>query len=422
MEIDEELLCQDLIYTANALRSTNSMQFILRNLDSFKYLNYSFYMNFNKIIFTPEIMKNDDELIRAFAKKTNNALAKLTRFMNNNETILTNMTSNFIQMNKDMDFKYYKYPISRKIYSVKEFEELILSYFATYGDRIYNIVKRYFDERRIQTGNQDADPGISGYSTWLQWLESGYVFSNYSRFNINNAGTICHELGHAIDSETFYFPQQKFIPSYSDALLELSSTAYELGFVDYLEKNHIDIYGAQMYFNTTMQMALEFIEDLNKIQKFKKLYVLDAGYVIEGEDHETLQEMAEELVREYKANRRKLVGHDPETDEKRKELYEKLCEDLDTVDEIGNDLCYNMRFDLIYGLGYYMSLHLGLIRESSIKDFNRILNNICTSRKEITLEQAINMMGISVDEFTSGKLIQPKLEENCLALKKRFKY
>ena len=42
------------------------------------------------------------------------------------------------------------------------------------------------------------------------------------------------------------------------------------------------------------------------------------------------------------------------------------------------------------------------------------------SRGELTSKQSIEGLGINFDEFVDGKIITPKIEENTLALKKRF--
>ena len=43
-----------------------------------------------------------------------------------------------------------------------------------------------------------------------------------------------------------------------------------------------------------------------------------------------------------------------------------------------------------------------------------------TTRKEITLEEAINKSGIPYDDFISGEFVRPKVEEKYLKLTKRF--
>ena len=83
-------------------------------------------------------------------------------------------------------------------------------------------------------------------------------------------------------------------------------------------------------------------------------------------------------------------------------------------------LKYPFRDDIIYGLGYYIAFHLNEIRNKDIKDFNRIFNDIITLRKEANLEDLINLLGISKDEFTSCKLIEDRMKEDILSLNKKF--
>lgn len=75
---------------------------------------------------------------------------------------------------------------------------------------------------------------------------------------------------------------------------------------------------------------------------------------------------------------------------------------------------------MLYGLGYYTALHLNLIKDYDINEFNKVLNNIITLRKESNFEQIINLMGISLDDFLEGKYIKNKINTHVLEINKRF--
>ena len=80
---------------------------------------------------------------------------------------------------------------------------------------------------------------------------------------------------------------------------------------------------------------------------------------------------------------------------------------------------YPFRDDIIYLLGYYTALHLNKIEDK--KEIMRNLKNIITSRKEASLEEIIDLTGISFEDYLSGKIIKDRVQNNVIALKKKFK-
>ena len=52
----------------------------------------------------------------------------------------------------------------------------------------------------------------------------------------------------------------------------------------------------------------------------------------------------------------------------------------------------------------------------------KILNNIITSRNKIELEDCIEMLGITVDDFKSGKYIKSEIENDFNDVKKRYRH
>ena len=75
---------------------------------------------------------------------------------------------------------------------------------------------------------------------------------------------------------------------------------------------------------------------------------------------------------------------------------------------------------MLYGLGYYFALHLNMIKDNSMEEFKKIFNSIITSRKESSLVEIIEKLGISLEDFISGKYIKTKIENDNLVLKKRY--
>ena len=233
------------------------------------------------------------------------------------------------------------------------------------------------------------------------------MYGNYDSWSMSS---IAHELGHAIDAETFKFPQQKTISIFPDLLLEVPSAAYELGMYDYLKKNKIDVVSALDQYNDRFKMLDMTYSNLKECYDCKNGIIDPAGVflkpvqvlikkedVIEDEEGKKLIEL------ESNYSFGSLYEHDDE--HYLINLYKRLP----------------FRDDIIYGLGYLFGLHLNEIKESSMKDFHKTLNSIITSRKERSVEDSIELLGISVDDFMSLKYVRDKIKSETKELKRKIR-
>ena len=108
-------------------------------------------------------------------------------------------------------------------------------------------------------------------------------------------------------------------------------------------------------------------------------------------------------------------------------LYRTPKEYFEIVDPIilQSDSDYNKRSafrnDLIYGLGIYITIHLmHLRRNMSNEEFMKELYNFISLRKERTLKESVEGLGIDYDDFITGTFVYPEVEESSLKLKRRF--
>ncbi len=254
-------------------------------------------------------------------------------------------------------------------YSEKEFKDILLGYFSTFGNKEYRIVKKYFDEGRIQTGIE-LD-GFDGLYISSSIIKSGYIITSYQKFDTNTQSVIAHELGHALDTELFMFPQNKRMPLFNDAFLEVPSAFFELGLYDYLLRNKIDVDGARIQIN---DLALKISDSFFPIHSLMK---------------------------------------------------EKADGQTTNIDLEGNVLLdsgtkVELRDELLYGLGYYTAFCMHKLADGNYKEFMKDFYNFVMSRGEATPRQEIEGLGINFDEYVEGKIATPKIKENTLALKKRF--
>ena len=370
IKIDENLLISDLLTTARELSSKKNNDFIKNNYGGFMVLNESLFNNYDKIVYFDNTL-NKDSYEKLLLKDNMNSLIKMGYYLYNNKDYYIDMADNYLNIFRSVGFSTYPFWGNIRSYSEKDFKDIILGFYSTLGNDYYKIVKKYFDEKRIHIGEITYDYNVySGCFKQLQWLESGYIFSVYDDFNSLTAEVLVHELGHAIDAERFLFPQQKNIPTFSDFLVEVPSTTFEIGFHDYLVDNRIDIDGGRILGNVNTFYTFDNLDSLALI-----LLELENMY---------------------------------------------LDSDGIAVDESGEE--YDVRNFLIYGIGGIFAMHLNLIRKSSNKDFLKAFNNLITCRKEMTFEQSIESIGFSVEDFVSCKYIEPKIKNDVLELRKRYKY
>lgn len=365
LQIDDDRLSREVYVTRNLLESGNR-EFIKREYDSFILLNGSLFLNFPRKDYDLSDLKFRQQISHSLKRLDRNAFWDYMYFMASNKDLLIDIGDNVIKLANEIKYKNIPYFDACKKYNEKQFVDIILSYYATYGNKIYSIVKKFFDEKRINMKSIPL-PGNAGYYSHFVWLNSGYIFSKYSDYGGSSLANVVHELGHAIDAELFIFSQQKKNQLFNDMFVEIPAISFETGFYDYLQDTNIDKPGGMILANNRATNLFFNLERVNLALSDENLMVYENG-----------------LAKDSK-------GYG-----------------------------YQLRKDLLYGIGSIFALHLNEIRKTSTKDFLKILNNLTTMRKEMTLEDAIEMTGFDLEDFISCRAIKPRLNENCLTLKKRY--
>ena len=411
LEIDNDRLLTDLYYTKNAFNFNCSKDNIKNDYSSFITLNDVLGSTFGRMFPTEGFYTSASDLDKILVKETNTSIQNFAQYAVDNSELIRNSLKNFNNYLKSIKFRYIPNDDLIRGYNEKDFKDIILSYFNTYGDKYYKIAKKYFDENRIHIGYTPSKTlgkeNIGGFFAHLTWLESGYIISVYDKYNTWSMGSIVHELGHAIDAELFIFPQQKVMSVFSDTLLEVPSTTFEMGLFDYLINNKIDFYGGLLHFNDRIALMQEYYKTLDELHGEKDIYLTLDGIV---------RKVTVEVINPEDA----LIDENGHIFTENDNSVKTAC-----YDEDGNILLtrvyeYPFRNAILYSLGYYIAMHLNNIKDNDLNEFNKIVNNIITSRKEASLEEIIEMMGISIEEFESCKLIRNKIKNNTKVLKKRF--
>lgn len=293
----------------------------------------------------------------------------LIRYLSENIININTLFGNYDKYMRSIGFKQFPYSEYVQYYSEKQFIDIILSFYSQFGNEVYRAVKKYFDENRIEIGYKrtDKEDYPAAYAD-LPFLKTGYIISAHPNYYTWAISDMVHELGHAVDSETFLFPQDKKYSSLPDFLIEVPSMSYARCFSDYLFENDIDPLGALLLENYEQVKSLDRSSFTEEALKHKERKV-DLEGVVHYEDKTT-------------APLRKVI---------------------------------------IYGLGFHFANNLVNIYKQDPKEFQRILFNIISTRKETRLlEDSVAKMGVDFDDFLNCESIKNSVIESQGLLSLRF--
>ena len=371
LEIDVDLIISDLRKTAAEFftKAKINNSFFKKNYNSFCILNEALATIYDYAFDEKDIFYNKELVDESYENNRKKEIDKLIGFFNNNQELLLKVANNLLDFDEKINFRPISFFNKIKHYNKKDFIDIILSFYASFGNDTYKMMKKYFDENRIEMDIKNLQEEFTGYCVALEWLKSAYIFTIANHYSSSTASIIVHELGHIYDYEKVSFTQGA--PDlFSDCLIEVPSIAFEVSFNSWLKENKIDEDGASIITNYTNKRLFDYM--LNYYNQIKR----------------------EELIFDSNGN--------------------TIAEDKQT---------FQTRDDMMYGLGYLFGYNLNYIRKNSgPNEFLKILDNLITLRKGSTLEQSIERMGISVDDFTSANYIKPQIEEEYLTLKKKYKF
>ena len=148
-------------------------------------------------IFSEDVYKLVKELERSIVRN-------VCKFYNTNKDIMIKGFDSFEKIFDDKEYISYLPPFRISSMSEKDFNDLLLSYFSIYGDRVYKIVKKYIDEGRIELSSSMLN---SSNGTFIEssCLKNGYInVDKGRRYDILTLAALCHELGHVFGSPDYY--------------------------------------------------------------------------------------------------------------------------------------------------------------------------------------------------------------------------
>ena len=275
------------------------------------------------------------------------------------------------------------------------FKELLFEYYSQYGNQIYKIVKKYVDEGRIELGDS-LDPTASGVYFGSNITKSGYItIHRNKKLSLFTLGVLVHELGHAIDFETLHYPQSKNMNLFSDVLIEVPSYHFEMGLYDFLIKNNVHPNDAHALMSSLYQELSYFGKSFDALFNMKDFFIEDGGYVTNQDG--------------------KFVDYEGKEIEETEDLDEEECDCKGPRKMDATEV-------LKYSLGMYIAVQTNQLasqdREAYIKDLLRFT----TLRKESSLIESLERLGISQEQFETASIIEPRIKDELTLTRKMWKF
>lgn len=320
--------------------------------------------------FKPETVIKDEKSAIIIAQDTYQEIIGFNRQVYENYDELYTMFDNLDEFMYDIDYPTLPYYSLLRKFNEKDYNDILLSFLSEFGDDMINIARKYMSENRIiMNYKMNPQEQFKAIHVGSKLLKSGYIILRHDEYTTYSLASFIHELGHAYDRERFIYSQQKRIRNFEDLLMEVPSTFFEMEFYDYLIRNKINKDGAMILKN----------EKLTKMSDtFASFYTIPKEYF----------EIVDPIILQSDSD------------------YNKRC---------------TFRNDLIYGLGIYIVVHLlHLRRNMSSKEFMKELYNFISLRKERTLKESVEGLGVDYDDFLTGTFVYPEVEESSLKLKRRF--
>ena len=301
------------------------------------------------------------------------------------------MSKNYLKILENNNF-FYTYFNCKRTYSDLKMKELLLDFFNDEGTDKLKIVKSMFDEERVSTSSLENLDYV-GFCTITDTNIKPYVVVD----GIQDKNTLfqlvdfAHEFGHAIEASYMQNRYNEFYKLRNLPFSEVASMFYELEFLRYMQRNRINIKDTINAINDFHSFTSSFLEGL-VYSDTKEIVEDDEKFISSSDDFYVNEER--DIIRPFKK----------ESDKDGLEYW----------------LEFEFYRPLIYGLGSYLALHLSELKKQDPKEFNKAWNYYLSTRTLMSYEEIFNLFGLNVDEFVSGKLIEPAIKQDLENYRKQL--
>lgn len=302
-------------------------------------------------------------------------------------------SKNYLKILEDNNF-FYNYLNCKRTYSDLKMKELLLDFFNDKGVDKLKIVKSKFsnDEERVSTSSLENLDYV-GFCTITDTNIKPYVVVDGSKDKntLTQLVDFAHEFGHSIEA---YYMQNRYNKFYRFANLpfsEVASMFYELEFLRYMQRNRINIKDTINAINDFHSFTSSFLEGL-VYSDTKEIVEDDEKFISSSDDFYVNEER--DIIRPFKK----------ESDKDGLEYW----------------LEFEFYRPLIYGFGSYLAFYLSELKKQDPKEFNKAWNYYLSTRTLMNYEEIFNLFGLNVDEFVSGKLIEPTIKQDLENYRKQL--
>ena len=296
MDINKQQLVDETRMLGNALYNGISRDRIAREYSTFITLNAIIRTLLGSHLNIEIILKKYPNIVKFVNNENNKSLQNFNSRVLREKDLFEEIFCNHAYIYNESDMLTYTCGGDFRRYSVSDAKDILFSYFSEYGNKVYQIVKKYFDEERIQLGFKDECDEFSAvaFFTGSILLEKGYICVTHDKIDSSTLGYLAHEFGHVIDKELFYYPQQKKIKSFDDPFNEVPAAFFDWGMLDFLQENKIAENDSltlkgfsfnQMFFRNLylshMIMTKDFkLDGIELSDDFRNLFLYSMGYDI----------------------------------------------------------------------------------------------------------------------------------------------
>ena len=394
MNANENIILEDFLILFDSFNKYSSFSKKRKIVYDINKLNRLYWFLEKKQVILPLIQSDYHKIFEA--KSSNRNLYNYYYLIEDTKDYFLKCAHSYGKCLGELNFISQSNPSCKTKYTEKEIKELVMDFFSSMGNLEYSFVKRMFEENKIISKKDLETDEFLGICYGFENDINPYVVFKNDKCNLFQIKNLIHELGHAYEHYMHFDRFDKYYDSYTSAFIEVTSSFFELEFLKYLEENKINSFDTvalkNYFYNYTEEFLKAYIDCFEREEFIEddKLYVREKDYY-EIDEFRNLTA----IFKEYDEN---------------VNFTNKYC--------LFNFPLYH---SMIYGIGYYMSLHLSEVKKNDSRNFKKSFNNYLTTRTLMSYPDIIESMGISLRDFCSSEMLKTQIEENQKKYKRQLK-
>lgn len=331
----------------------------------------------------PMCWECDRNLEKIYINEENRRINNFVNSINSKNDFYSKLSENIINIYRNINYPFYnnynKFVENMPRLSKKEVLDIVYSFLDNYDERLYIYFKNKIED--LELLYSDYLDGYEGLTYNIESLNKSYMFLclGYGN-NLNTAGTIVHENGHAYE---YSLQNMKNISwnSSDTEFYEVAPCFFEYAFFNYLKDNNIYPKDTKYCINAYFHEMFNSVYRMHLLTKMSDSEICENGYV-HFEDYE-LSKYNEKI--------------------KEKLNYYELPELHDEINVIES---------YIYGIGRFFGIYLYDCYKRNPELFKTNFKNALCSypiNKDITSFESV---GINKDELLKCNVLKKELKRH----------